>query len=387
MNSIDAPTKPVRYPELDSLRGLAALIVVLHHLRIAWESDIASESAILSALLARFDPFGIEAVILFFVLSGFVLSLPAVNGRPQSYFTFVTRRVFRIYVPYVVALAASVAGAFWLHGPVTRSWWIHLSWTEPVSWRLVGQHLLFLGDYSTNEFDNPIWSLVHEMRISLVFPILCGFVLRLKSGWSLLIAFGLSITSIVIQKWLPQIPSTVAESIQYSAFFVLGIFLARERNRLGLWVSRLRGFIRLLIGVAALWLFLFAGSQIADLLGHFSSHGLIIIYISEGIAALGAACLIIISLSLSSWKRVLFLPPIHFLGQVSYSLYLWHVIVILYVVHLFYGKLPLEAILCISFVLSMLVSWISYRLVEMPSMNLGCRLSNLRRLSRATATV
>ena len=45
--------------------------------------------------------FGPEAVILFFVLSGFVLSLPAVNGRPQTYPTFITRRIFRIYVPYL----------------------------------------------------------------------------------------------------------------------------------------------------------------------------------------------------------------------------------------------------------------------------------------------
>ena len=126
--------------------------------------------------------------MLFFVLSGFVLSLPAVNGRPQTYLTFMTRRIFRIYVPYLAALAVSVACAFWLHGGAVGSGSLSNSWSERVDWHLVGQHILFLGVYNTNQFDPPIWSLVYEMRISLFFPLLCGFVLRFKSRWSFVIA-------------------------------------------------------------------------------------------------------------------------------------------------------------------------------------------------------
>lgn len=48
------------------------------------------------------------AVELFFVLSGFVLSLPWLRGRRPSYGEFVVRRVCRIYLPYIVAIAVTM---------------------------------------------------------------------------------------------------------------------------------------------------------------------------------------------------------------------------------------------------------------------------------------
>jgi peptidoglycan/LPS O-acetylase OafA/YrhL len=99
-------------------------------------------------------------------------------------------------------------------------------------------------------------------------------------------------------------------------------------------------------------------------------------YISQWITALGAGGLMIISMNSPSCKRVLHWPPIHFLGEVSYSLYLWDFVVLLYCVHLLYGKIPLWEILCLVVVLSIIVSWFSYRWIEVPSMNLGRTLSN-----------
>jgi peptidoglycan/LPS O-acetylase OafA/YrhL len=382
MSTIGAPVRQARYIELDSLRGLAALIVVLHHLQRLWEGDAEPTSAICRYFLHLVAPFGTEAVMLFFVLSGFVLSLPAVNGRPQTYFTFLIRRIFRIYMPYLAALAVSVAGAFWLHGAITRSDWFHQSWSEPVNWRLVGQHVLFVGTYDSSQFDNPVWSLIHEMRISLVFPLLCGFVLRLKSKWSFVVAAGLTISAIMIEKLPFHIDPSVADSVQYAGLFVLGIFLARERGRLGAWFRRPRRLAKALIGGAFLWLFLFAGQPIAaDAPGTFLHDSRV--YISQWITAFGAGGLMIVSMNSASCKRVLSWRPIHFLGEVSYSLYLWHFVVILYCVHLLYGKTPLWVILCLALVLSIAVSWCSYRWIEVPSMNLGRKLSNLSQRSPA----
>ena len=80
MGITNAPAKSARFVELDALRGLAALIVVLHHLRLLWQGDVEPSSRILRMLLTLLNPAGNGAVILFFVLSGFVLSLPAVAG-------------------------------------------------------------------------------------------------------------------------------------------------------------------------------------------------------------------------------------------------------------------------------------------------------------------
>ena len=66
-------TPPRRFRELDSLRGLAAITVVFHHF-----SRICSPQIIhvLDRTPLRILVAGHQAVILFFLLSGFVLTLP-----------------------------------------------------------------------------------------------------------------------------------------------------------------------------------------------------------------------------------------------------------------------------------------------------------------------
>lgn len=361
-----APT--ARLVELDSLRGLAALMVVLHHLRVLWETETQPTSAAVRATMSLVAPFGTNAVMLFFVLSGFVLSLPAVAGRPQKYSTFVIRRVFRIYVPYLAALAVSVGGAYWLHGMITRSSWFNRSWSGPVDWHLVGQHVLFLGSYEHYVFNNPIWSLIFEMRISLVFPLLCAFVLRFRSRWSLAVILGLAVGPMIIEG-LP-----LGLTLQYASLFVIGITLARERGRLGALLRRPPRLAKLLIAAVFIWLFLFAGSP-STLPDNALLHSLP--NVSMWVTAMGASGLMIASISWASCKRVLLWRPIHFLGEISYSLYLWHFVVMLYCVHLFYGRMPFNAILCLCFVVSILVSWCSYLWIEIPSMNLGRRLGSV----------
>ena len=136
MESANAAVPP-RYEELDSLRGAAAMMVVLNHFFLATYSTGRSED------LVRFlaDPLqnGPAAVVLFFLLSGFVLSIPVWREKPQSYRAFLTRRVCRIYVPYLFALALSVAGcALFANHPVYGlSEWFYKTWTGPVQWALV----------------------------------------------------------------------------------------------------------------------------------------------------------------------------------------------------------------------------------------------------------
>jgi peptidoglycan/LPS O-acetylase OafA/YrhL len=352
---------------LDALRGLAALMVVLHHLGVLWQTETQPTSAAIRAVMSLVFPFGTNAVMLFFVLSGFVLSLPAVAGRPQKYSTFVIRRIFRIYVPYLASLAVAVIGACWLHGMITRSSWFNVSWPGPVDWHLVGQHVLFLGSYDHSVFNKPIWSLIFEMRISLLFPLLCALVLWFRSRWSLAMILVLAAGPMICER-LP-----FGLTLQYASLFVFGIALARERDRLGALLRRLPRWAKMLIGVVFLWLFLFAGTP-ANWPGHAFQNALA--YVSMWITALGAGGLMIVSINWQSCKRVLLWRPIHFLGEVSYSLYLWHFVVMLYCVHLLYGRLPFPAILCLCFVASIFVSWCSYRWIEVPSMNLGRRLSN-----------
>lgn len=86
----------VRVGQLDSLRGIAAMTVVWHH----WHA--ATEVQMVRWYMVPFFA-GHEAVILFFVLSGYVLSLPTWTKRTAAYPEYLVRRVSRIYLPYLAA--------------------------------------------------------------------------------------------------------------------------------------------------------------------------------------------------------------------------------------------------------------------------------------------
>lgn len=239
---------------------------------------------------------------------------------------------------------------------------------------------MFLGVYNTLQFNAPIWSLVYEMRISLFFPFLCAIVLRLKNRWAFVLAISLTCVAKVIDKWLGvETVIPMADTLHYAGLFILGIYLARERASIAGWFSRLNRPARIVFSVACILLFAFAGPLFDSLAVRLTHRNFQ--FFEDWFTALGAGGLIVTSMNSRFCKRFLSWPPIHMLGQMSYSLYLVHYIVLQGCIHLLYGTIPLPAILCLIFVLSIAVSWYSYRFVELPSMNLGRRLSNAFRSS------
>jgi peptidoglycan/LPS O-acetylase OafA/YrhL len=162
------------------------------------EDALAGMASVLYRGPLRLFTAGHEAVILFFILSGFVLSTPAIRSKAKPYPVFVTRRIFRIYLPYMAALALAISAAASLHGYIPGNAWFHRTWSHRVQWQLVLAHGLFIGQYDTAEFNTAFWSVVVEMRISLVFPVLCAFALWLKPAKSLGFAMALSIGSYLL---------------------------------------------------------------------------------------------------------------------------------------------------------------------------------------------
>jgi len=86
--------KPNKLSKLEAIRGFAAIYVVLHH-NFSYELIIAG---INFSFLFRF---GQEAVILFFILSGFVIQYSFINSNNKSFFSFFLKRWLRIYVPLI----------------------------------------------------------------------------------------------------------------------------------------------------------------------------------------------------------------------------------------------------------------------------------------------
>ena len=125
-----------RFSGLDGLRGIAAAVVVVCHallingqLAEATRNPDADLSAGATAL--TYSPLhlvwaGNEAVMVFFILSGFVLALPFDGPRRPTWAEYFPRRLTRLYLPIWGAVAFALALATLVPRENDHaSWWVN----------------------------------------------------------------------------------------------------------------------------------------------------------------------------------------------------------------------------------------------------------------------
>ncbi|WEK53340.1 MAG: acyltransferase [Candidatus Cohnella colombiensis] len=371
-----------RFIQLDSLRGLAALAVLFSHIILIPES---MGSTMHSLLTAPYSPFqilvdGHSAVILFFVLSGFVLSLPLLNGKYQSYHGYLIKRFFRIYVPYIISffVALTLLSLSPKLTGVGISESINNTWSQNLSMSVIVEHILGIVNVHTEAINSPYWSLVHEMRISIIFPFVVFLLRNVRWYYTVLIGlalFGFSTLNDIFNIQTSNgLNTTYFDSLHYLSFFLYGMLLAKHR------IGIVDGFRALKNR--------FKYSVLAiSLICYNCSYGVIVVLnklnisvpfdrsLREQVVAIGVAGFVIIVLSSSRVGNVLKNRIPVFLGNVSYSLYLYHMIIMLAFVHGFAGKVPLGYLLLASIVISLVVAYAMWRFVEKPAMAIGKRLA------------
>jgi peptidoglycan/LPS O-acetylase OafA/YrhL len=376
-----------RVEELDSLRGIAALSVVLHHCLVVfsafwapYEVGYVPANPLVAAL--AFSPLhlawgGAEAVTVFFVLSGLVLAFPFLAPDRPSYGAFVVKRMIRIYLPYLAVMAVAILLMEMLLplGHPIASAWLDRYWQHRVDGWTVRDYLLMLGKPRENFVNPVIWSLVHELRICLIFPFLMRLV-RDQRPWqvlllSLLVSSGakLSLHSSGDLGWW----STIVDTSQYLFLFAAGAELAKHRKYLSSIFRSLHPSVRSGMLAGSL-LLLNARWEIPSLR-----------VISALCIWLGA--ILIVALTLTSAGKGSFLRrrPLIWLGQISYSLYLTHCLVLFSLLFLLHFYLPNELIVAFVPFLSLCVAAGVYRAVEYPALSFARKLFPTRRhLASAT---
>lgn len=140
---------------LNLARALTAVYVVIHH--------VSDASGFIGALLS----FGQEAVLVFFILSGFVIFANEHHrvSRPRGYFL---RRLRRIYPTLLVAMA--VSAILWSLGLINAT----ASWASFLGTVAGLQDISFLKrGVITDPFlgNDPLWSLSYEIFFYAAFPL------------------------------------------------------------------------------------------------------------------------------------------------------------------------------------------------------------------------
>lgn len=356
---------PVYRPDIDGLRAVGILSVVIYH---AFPTQLGG---------------GFVGVDIFFVISGFLISsiiLRSLQRGDFSFTEFYARRARRIFPALIVVLASSYA----------IGWFVLL----PDEFKQLGKHMAagagFVQNLVLNKeagyFDTAselkplmhLWSLSIEEQFYLVFPLLIWGAWRLGlNGLSVVTLLALAsfcINVAGIEKYATRVffmPYTrfwellagsvlayvqffkatlLTHALQRLVFHPL-VFLSPPvpEHRAGVLNNFLATFGLLLIGIAILGLNkgrLYPGGwALFPVLG---------------------TCLLILAGS-GAWlnHKLLASRLLVFVGLISYPLYLWHWPLLSFA-RIMEGEMPSRSIRITAIVLSFVLAWLTYRLIERP---------------------
>jgi peptidoglycan/LPS O-acetylase OafA/YrhL len=367
------------YPELDLLRSVAIILVMLVHC-VRRVEILPSDS-----WLGQFASWGWNGVGLFFVLSGFLIGGQIIEATQRGVFSFkrfYIKRFWRIFPPYYFSLLV-VTGLF-LAGLADNNVVGLRTGTQEFLTDLT-YHILYLQNYlSWHKIQGALYfSLAIEEQFYILIPFVLFFLLRYQRGWFLAAIAALILTGVFIRFALydPLITSAGAWN--------LGIRFPFHTR-----------FDSLLSGVLAAWLFIRYNNVLRRIPAAFRA----LLFISSAVAIgvcivyggdsnsyfntcwqfiftnFGFSVLILLMVTGSFSKYIRGSVHLFFahIARLSYTMYLYHLILLFPVVKLlrkFYpiswGSSKVLAFLIffgIYFLSVVVLSSIVYRLIDAPSM-------------------
>ncbi|WP_298607167.1 acyltransferase family protein [uncultured Thiothrix sp.] len=332
-------------PEIDGLRALAVVAVILFHM--------------------SFDLFqgGFIGVDIFFVISGYLITSLIISDLKRNQFSlarFYERRARRILPALLIVLLATYA----------FSWLFML----PDEHRAIGQYVVSSLVFSSNilffiqnkdyfklgEEENPLlhtWSLAVEEQYYILFPLLLLWLWRNRNKL-LIILVSTFVISILVANWqLAQqplaafylLPARIWELLAgaLTAFYLSGqVIKPKPMND---WLSML-GLMLIVVPI-----FLFNAST--------PTPGLYTL-----IPVLGCVLVMVFAQEGAWAQRFLSQRWIVGLGLISYSLYLWHQPILVYT-QLMLGSLSTFAKLCVLLPIMLVLAYLTWLLIERPFRN------------------
>lgn len=363
-----APAPVRRFRSLDGLRGVAALVVLVHHVALTSptvgsmfiDPDAHDFTAVERAWL--FSPLyalwaGREAVLLFFVLSGFVLAIRSARGGHESWRSYYPRRLVRLYVPALASLLLAYASVRLVARTVIPGASVWLNEMHAEAGNTVGDLvrgstlLVYAGGLNT-----PLWSLRWEVLFSLLLPVYLVLANRLRR-WALPIAAGFVVLTV-----LGCATGLLQGALLYMPVFGVGVALAYASPRLEAWASRVTRAGWWALGVTGLVLFVAQG-----LLGALVATPSVVAPYGAGLAVVGSALLVAVAAWCPAAERVLTTRLLARAGLVSFSLYLTHEPLAVSVAYALGGDAPLWLVMVIVVPTALVLGDVFFRLVERPS--------------------
>ena len=339
-------------PEIDGLRAIAVISVIIYHLNENWL------------------PGGFLGVDIFFVISGFLITGIIITEIQQNSFSFkqfYTRRIKRIYPAFitVIALVSFIASAIFIYNDFNQ-----LRKTIELATIFLSNFYLGLtqGYFDLSANENPvlhIWSLAVEEQYYLIFPLI--LTLAYKKFREIKVLFIITLILFFILLSTSFIPASFYKEVlhQPNIYYLsnlrfpelllgslLAIYHCSNKIQLSTQVSNIMAILSTLLLFSCLFLM---NNDIAFIPG----VTLILPCIFTALIIHTTSQNNIIKLCLSN-------KAIVFIGKISYSLYLYHWIFIALAYYITGEKQINNQSIAIVTALTIIFSVLSYYLIEQP---------------------
>jgi peptidoglycan/LPS O-acetylase OafA/YrhL len=342
---------------LDGLRGVAILIVFLSH---------TSNLGTYLLPFANFSGIGKSGVYLFFVLSSFLLTLPFIKkgiGAANKFFlmNYSLRRFFRIYPLYFMYLLLGLVTSmvFW---KITGS-------EQPVGMPFTLSLKEFFQQLLLIQGKGVTWSILVEFHYYFVLPLLAltySIVLKNKLLPSIILT--------IILIYISQLIWPQSEAIQndprlgpYLPIFLMGSLLAviyhnwqennlSEKKKIALIVE--------ILGMLSALILIF---MIPSVSSYILEKEIPFNYYNKEFIVFGLLWSIVLFASvagLGTLKKLFSMPILRYMGFISFSVYLLHVIVIEEIERVG-TEIPMQGWIMLG--LTVLASHLTWRFVEKPT--------------------
>ncbi|HHV6333660.1 TPA: acyltransferase family protein [Haemophilus influenzae] len=340
-------------PEIDGLRAIAVISVIIYHLNENWLSG------------------GFLGVDIFFVISGFLITGIIITEIQQNSFSFkqfYTRRIKRIYPAFITAMAlvSFIASVIFIYNDFNK-----LRKTIELAIAFLSNFYLGLtqGYFDLSANENPvlhIWSLAVEEQYYLIFPLILILAykkfreIKVLFIITLILFFILLATSFVSANFYKEVlhqPNIYYLSNLRFPKLLVGSLLAIYHNlsnkvQLSKQVNNILAILSTLLLFSCLFLM---NNDIAYIPG-----------ITLILPCIFTALIIHTTSQNNIVKLCLSNKAIVFIGKISYSLYLYHWIFIAFAYYITGEKQINNQSIAIVIVLTIIFSVLSYYLIEQP---------------------
>lgn len=327
---------------LDLIRGIAALLVLAGHLRSITFNDFSSiaHPTLATKVFYFATSLGHEAVMIFFVLSGFFIIKSIVESFEKNTWSWKKYAINRLSRLWMVLIPGLLLGALWdnlglqlfptsfiYNGSIeTIAYWINPTGklgADVFIGNLFFLQTLFFPPFGSN---GALWSLTNEFWYYTVFPLIYVFFTPWKTP---LLRFALAAAGIVLFMTLDYVTFTPATHLA-SYFFIWlmgGVSYFFYRKRIGIFQSP---YLSLFTFAGILTTLFFISTQKYPLL--FNDY------------SLGVWCsLLVVGLAHQkmTWKPLVYLSSL--VSNISYTLYIVHLPFIVFITsYLIHERMPFD---------------------------------------------